>query len=74
MQQLLSLVGNRASEARMGVAERGNADSRQQIEVLAALGVVQSHALTADEGDRVSAVGLQHVARFARLNLFEGRG
>ena len=46
-------------------------DSRSQ--VLAPVGVEQAHAFAAHERHRQAAVGLQHVARFARLNLVERR-
>ena len=73
VQQRLRLLGDRARQARMRVAERGHADARQQIEVLAALGVEQTHALAAHERDRLPPVGLQHVPRFPRLNVVDRR-
>ena len=57
----------------MRVAERGDADARQQIEILAPLGVVQPHALAAHERDRRALVRLQHVSRLERLNFVDGR-
>ena len=53
--QRLRLIGDRARQARMRVAERRDADARQQIEILAALGVVQTDALAAHERDRLRA-------------------
>ncbi len=58
-------------EALVGVAERRDADARQQVEVLAALGVVEAHALAAHERQRRAAVRLQDVPGFACLNVFE---
>ena len=67
--QRLRLFGDRARQARMRVAERRDADAGQQVEVLAPFGVVQAHALAAHERHRLAAVGLQHMPRFARLNV-----
>jgi hypothetical protein len=73
VQELLSLVGNRPSDAWCAWPSDATPipDRRS---MLAALGVMQPHALAADEGHRVSASRLQHVAGFARLDLFECRG
>ena len=43
--QRLRLIRDRAGQSRMGMPERGDADARQQIQVLAPLGVVEPHAL-----------------------------
>ena len=71
--QRLRLIGDRARQSRMRVAERGDADSRQQIEILAPVRVVQPHALAAHERDRQTLVRLQDVSRLAHLNLVDGR-
>ena len=67
--QRLRLVGDRARQARVGVAERRDADAGQQVEILAALRVEQAHAFAADEGNRLPAVGLQDMPCFECLNV-----
>ena len=70
--QRLRLIGDRPRQPRMRVAERRDADPRQQIEVFAPVGVVQPDALAAHERDRQTLVRLQDVSRFARLNFVDG--
>ncbi len=65
MNQRLALLLNRARQPCVRVTERRDADARQQIDVFAVVGVVQMHALAADERDRLPPVGLQNVARLA---------
>jgi len=57
----------------MRMAERRHPDPGQQVQVLAPLGVVQPHALAADEHHRLPAVGLQHVALLSRLDFLGSR-
>jgi hypothetical protein len=71
VQQRRCLLGDHGGEARMGVAERRDADAGHEVEVGAAVGVVQARPLTAHEDDRLAPVGLQHVAGFLRLNVVE---
>ena len=71
MQQLRGLLGNRARDARVGVAQRRDPDARQQVVVLAAVRVEQLRALAANQVDRVAAIRLQNVFGFASLNFVE---
>ena len=66
------LIRDRAGEPGVRVAERRDADAREQVQVLAALGVPQAHALAADQRDRLAPIGLQHVARLAPHNVVDG--
>ena len=68
VQQRLRLVGDGARQPWVRMAERRDADARQQVEILASLRVEQADALAAHERDRLTSVRLQHVPRFARLN------
>ena len=43
-----------------------------EVEILAAVDVVQTRAVAAHERHRLAPVGLQHVLRFARLDVVEG--
>ena len=72
--QLARLRADGVGDAGAAVAERGDADARQQIQVGAALGVEQADAFAADERHRETAVRLQDVPRFARLDVARGRG
>ncbi len=56
----------------MRVAERRDADARDEIEIAAPVIVVEPHALAALEDDRQAAVGLQHVLRFKGANVVGG--
>src|SRR5439155_7540945 len=66
----LRLFGNRASQARMRVAERRDADARQQVQILATVGIEQTCTLAAHQRDRLPPIGLQHMPRFKSLNVF----
>src|SRR5437867_1867693 len=57
----------------MRVTERGDADARHEVEILAPVHVVQARAAAAHEGDRLPLVGLDDVARFERRDLVEGQ-
>src|SRR5262245_43333652 len=61
----LSHEGRR--QRRMSVAERGDANARQEVEVRAAIDVEQTHALAAFEHDGKPLVVLQDVLRLSRL-------
>ena len=63
----------RCAAARPGCAwpSDGDADAREEVEVLAAVDVVETRALAAHERHRLAPVGLQHVLRFARLDVVE---
>ena len=65
MDQRLGLFLNGARQTAMRVAERRDPDAREEIDVLAIIGVVQAHALAADERHGLTPVGLQHMARLA---------
>src|SRR5688572_5957727 len=56
----------------MRVTERGDANAGDEVEILAAVDIVQTRPVPPDEGDRLTLIGLQHVARFTRLDLVEG--
>ena len=58
VEQRLRLLGDGARESRVGVAERRHAYARQQVEVFAAFGVVETYALAAHERNRCAPVGL----------------
>jgi hypothetical protein len=55
----------------MRMTERRDADPREQVEILLALGVEQADALAAHEANRVAPVGLQDVLGLEGLNLFK---
>src|SRR5678815_3514505 len=55
----------------MGVAERSHAYSGHQVEVFAAVHVVQARAVAANERDRLPLVGLDNVSRFERLDVIQ---
>ena len=65
MHQRIRLLRDRAREAAVRVAERRDADAREQVEVFAPLGVEQAYSLATHERDRLAAIRLQHMARFA---------
>src|SRR6185295_8289438 len=48
----------------MRVTQRRDADAGQQIDVLAAVRIIETHALAADERHRIALVRLQHEPRF----------
>ena len=56
----------------MRVAERRDADARDEIEIAAPVIVEEPHALAPLEDDRKAAVGLQHVLRFEGANVVGG--
>ena len=70
------LLGERAHEARVVVAERVHRDAGERIEVLLAGLVPQPHALAAHERDRLAGVGVHDmahgVAPFARFQMQNG--
>src|SRR6185436_9432860 len=53
------------------VPQRCDADTRHQIEVLAAIDVIQTRALAAHERHRLTPVGLEHVLGLSLLNVVE---
>jgi hypothetical protein len=53
----------------MRMTKDGDANARQEVDVLAALGVVQTRTVAAHERDRHALVGLQHVLRVDALDL-----
>src|SRR5258705_3373217 len=55
----------------MRVAERRDADARDEVEVFTPVRCVESRAAAADEGDRLPLVGRGDVARFERLDVVE---
>mgnify|MGYP003694479805 CR=1 FL=1 len=63
--ECLRLLGDRAGQPWMRVTQRRDADAGQQIDILAAVRVVETDALAADERHRVALVDRQHVFRFA---------
>ena len=72
MDQRLRLIRDRTRQPGVRVAERGDADSREQVEVFAPLCVVEPNALPPHEGNRRALVDLQNVSRLACLNLVDG--
>src|SRR5262249_5407144 len=58
------LITNRLHDSWVCVAQRIDSNSRNQIEVLLALYVVEVNTLPALEDHRVAVVGLQNVAAF----------
>ena len=56
----------------MRVAERRDADARDEIEIATPVIVVEPHALAPLEDDRKAAVGLQHVLQFDGANVVGG--
>ena len=71
MQQRAGLVGDGISNGRVRVAERGDREPPEEVEVLVALAVPQLHALAAHERDGEPPVGLHHVLGVERLDLLE---
>ena len=71
MQELRGLLRDGAGDAWMRVTERGDADTREQVEVLSTFGIEQSNALSAHEANRVAAICLQNVLGLEGLNVFE---
>ena len=63
------LGSERAGQRRMRVAERGDANARDEVEITAPVVVVQPHALAPLEDDGKPAVDLQHVLRFKGANV-----
>ncbi len=57
----------------MRVAQRRDADPGQQVEIFAAVDVVQPNAFATDEHHRLPPVGLQHMALLPRLDFFGSR-
>src|SRR5689334_10504873 len=55
----------------MRVAERGDADTGDEVEILAAVDIIEARATAAYEGDRLTLVGRHHVLRFERLDPVE---
>src|SRR5206468_1799194 len=47
-------------------AKRRDADAGQEVQILAAVGVIQAHAVAADESHRIASIRLQHMSRLAR--------
>src|SRR5687768_17689519 len=70
--QRCRLVGNCRDQARMRVAERGHTNARDEVQVFAAVDVVQARAAATDECDRLAFVGLKHVPRLEVADLVEG--
>src|SRR4051812_21357430 len=69
--QRFALVGNRARQTAMRVSQRGDADARQQVDVLPIVGIPQAHALAADERHRLASISLQYMARLAPNNVVD---
>ena len=61
MQQLGRLVLDGGNQAGLAVADAHHADAAEEVQVLAALVVVQAHALAADELHRLAGKGLHHM-------------
>ena len=69
----LRLIGQRTCEAGMGMTERGDADPGQEVEIFAPVRVVEPHAVAANEGNRIAAIGLQHVQGFPGHHVVHNR-
>jgi hypothetical protein len=74
VRQLARLRADGVGDAAAAVAERGDTDAGEQVEVRAALGVEQADPFAADERHRKAAVRLQDVPRLACLDVARGRG
>ena len=66
---LARLLGDGGRQALVPVAERPDADPREQVEVFATFLVVHMDALAAHQHDRRAPVGLNDVFRFELANL-----
>src|SRR5438552_397525 len=64
VKQRSGLIRNRVRETAIRVSERGDADPREQIEILLSVRVVQANAVATNERDRLTPIRLQHVPRF----------
>ena len=71
MQQRARLIGDRVRDLGMRVAERGDREAGEEVEVLVALAVPELRSLAADERDGQPPVGLHHVLGVERLQLGE---
>jgi hypothetical protein len=68
--QGLGLVGDRGGQTWIGMSQCGNANTGDEVEVLAALRIVDKDALAADEHDWCSPIGGNNVPRLELLNRF----
>src|SRR4249920_3065224 len=65
------LFRNRVGQTLVSVAQRRDADSRQQIEIVVPIRIVESDPLAADEGHRLTAIRLQNISSLASLNVVD---
>src|SRR5262249_22152908 len=65
------LIVDDGGEPRVRVAERRDADPRQQVEVFTAVDVIEARTLPAHERHRLTLVGLQDVALLAGPDVVE---
>jgi hypothetical protein len=73
VQQRRGLLGDGARQSRVSVPEYRHANARHEVEIAAAVDVLDAAALAAYEHHRLPLVGLQHVLGFERLNRGCGR-
>src|ERR1019366_10138401 len=67
---LRRLVADNLHDAWVGMAERINAQSGEQVEIAPAVNVVNVHSLPPRNGERIASVGIQQVFLFQRNNFF----
>ena len=70
MDDLRRLVADDLHDPRMRMAERVDAQTREEVEIAPALNVVNVHSLSAGDGERIARVGVQQVFLSERNNFW----
>ena len=70
MDQTLGLILQGLGDSRMAMAKAAHADTRDEIEVFIALGILDLHALARNELDRLAGKSMHNILRFQFLLLF----
>ena len=70
MNQTLGLILQGLGDSRMAMAKAAHADTRDEIEVCIALGILDLHTLARNELDRLAGKSMHNVLRFQFLLLF----
>ena len=69
---LRRLLADDLHDARMGVAQRVDAQPGEEVEVALALDVINVHAFAAGDGDGIAGIGVQQIFLFAFDNFLIG--